>query len=59
MQQNNKNIERARKQGALLGYCQIHNTNTKKILNEHKLKTNITACKYLNNSRHGNLLLGK
>ena len=29
--------------------------NNKKILNEHKLEPNTTACKYLNNSRHGNL----
>ena len=33
--------------------------NTKKVLNEHKLQTNTTACKCLNNSRHGNLLLRK
>ena len=33
--------------------------NTKKVLNENKLETNTTACKYLNNSRHGNLLLRK
>ena len=53
-------IERARKKGALSEYCQIHNTNTKKrILNEHNLQTNTTACKYLNNSRHRNFLLGK
>ena len=53
-------IERARKKGAFSEYCQIHNTNTKKrILNEHNLQTNTTACKYLNNSRHGNFFLGK
>ena len=33
--------------------------NTKKVLNEHKLETNTTPCKYLNNPRHGNLLLRK
>ena len=33
--------------------------NTKKVLNEYKLETNTTPCKYLNNSRHGNLLLRK
>ena len=29
----------------------------KRIPNEHNFETNTTACKYLNNSRHGNLLL--
>ena len=69
MQQNNKTRQKKRgsevnikryqksaKKGALSEYCQIYNTNTKKI---HNLEMNTTACKYLNNSRHRNLLLGK
>ena len=60
MRQITNFIEKARKNGALLEYCQIHNSNTKKrILIEHNLETNTKPCQYLSNSRHGNLLLGK
>ena len=57
---NNKYHQKPQKKEVLSEYCQIHNRNKKKNkLNEPKLETNTTACKYLNKSRHGNLLLRK
>ena len=57
---NNKRHKKSviTKREALSEYCQIQKTIAKRI-NEHILKTNTTACKYLNYSRHVNLLLLK
>ena len=43
---------------ALSEYCQIQNTNAKKI-NKHNLEMNATVCEYLNYSKHENLFLKK
>ena len=59
MRQITSVMKRARKKGALSEYFQINNRNTKYQKIEHKLGTNTTVCKYLKNSRHGNLLLRK
>ena len=53
-------IKRARKKGRCQNIAKyIEILNTKEKLNGHKLETNTAACKYLNNSRHGNFLLWK
>ena len=59
MRQITNVMKRARKKGALSEYFQINNRNTKYQKIEHKLETNTAVCKYLKNSRHGNLLLRK
>ena len=61
MRQITNVIKRARKNGCCQNIAKYIKEilNTKKVLNQHKLETNTTASKYLNNSRHGNLLLRK
>ena len=61
MRQITNVIKRARQKGRCQNIAKYIKEilNTKKVLNQHKLETNTTACKYLNNSRHGNLLLKK
>ena len=46
-------IKRARKKGLCQNIAKYITEvlNSKKVLNEHKLETNTTACKYLNNPR--------
>ena len=51
-------IKKNAKKEALSECCQIQNMNEKNT-NELNLETNTTTCKYLQHSRHGNLLLRK